>query len=534
MGSVRHILVATLAALVLVAAPVGFQGPRLTEVTCGQNWAAARPGGGHAFRGSSSRSSFGSGSFRLGSGSTSRRSSANRVAGASGTISTHPVPPWGLVAWLFSSGFGTFGVLAIGALIVLVRIVSAAQNAKLDWQAGVAEKARQLGRVRSDLEQLRQVDSNFSLVLLDDFLYALYAQAQTLRGGGQLGRLAAYLKPEARQALEALGPVRNVDAIVVGAMRFLWVNGLTPASTTVRLEVEFESNYTEHYPDGTCRSCYASESWVLARGKAVASRTPDRVRVFTCPHCGGPLDGMDGSTCRYCRATVDTGQFDWIVEGITVTSHETRGPMLTGDTKEAGTRLDTLVDEDVSVRFTELTARDPQFRWPAFQARVGLIFQRMQVAWSNRDWTAVRPFVSDNLFQMLGYWIEAYRRAGLRNITEDARIESMDLARITADRFYDAITVRVFASSKDFTVRDVDGAVVGGSRSRTRAYTEYWTLIRGSGRQGSARTDANCPACGAPLAVEMAGACRYCQAKVTSGQFDWVLSRIEQDEVYQG
>jgi hypothetical protein len=32
----------------------------------------------------------------------------------------------------------------------------------------------------------------------------------------------------------------------------------------------------------------------------------------------------------------------------------------------------------------------------------------------------------------------------------------------------------------------------------------------------------------------MAGNCEYCQARVVSGDFDWVLSRIEQDEVYTG
>jgi len=32
----------------------------------------------------------------------------------------------------------------------------------------------------------------------------------------------------------------------------------------------------------------------------------------------------------------------------------------------------------------------------------------------------------------------------------------------------------------------------------------------------------------------MAGICGYCQAKVNSGAFDWVLSRIEQDDAYTG
>jgi hypothetical protein len=32
----------------------------------------------------------------------------------------------------------------------------------------------------------------------------------------------------------------------------------------------------------------------------------------------------------------------------------------------------------------------------------------------------------------------------------------------------------------------------------------------------------------------MAGRCNHCDAKITSGEFDWVLSKIEQDESYTG
>jgi len=32
----------------------------------------------------------------------------------------------------------------------------------------------------------------------------------------------------------------------------------------------------------------------------------------------------------------------------------------------------------------------------------------------------------------------------------------------------------------------------------------------------------------------MAGACTYCGAHVTSGEFDWILSKIEQDDSYRG
>ncbi len=371
-------------------------------------------------------------------------------------------------------------------------------------------------------------------MLLEDFLYALYAQAHTLRAGGAIERLSAYLKPEARASLAALGDVREVRSIIIGAMRYLAVEGIAEGASRVRLRVEFESNYAEVGRAGAEQSFYAREQWALSRDKGVLSRAPDRVRVFTCPSCGAPAEGVAGGRCQYCQATVDTGQFDWVVEAIEISARESRGPILTATTEEQGTDLPTVIDRDVQARYAELTQRDPSFTWPALQSRVALIFEAMQVSWSNRDWVRVRPFVSDNLFQMLSYWIEAYKRERLRNVTEAARIERIELACISSDKFYDALTVRLHASSLDYTLADEDGRLVAGSRHRSRRYTEYWTLIRGIGRKGPARTDPNCPSCGAPLRIEMAGTCEYCRAKVTSGEFDWVLSRIEQDDVYEG
>jgi hypothetical protein len=143
----------------------------------------------------------------------------------------------------------------------------------------------------------------------------------------------------------------------------------------------------------------------------------------------------------------------------------------------------------------------------------------------------VRPYLSDSLFQFQLYWVAAYRRQGLRNITENAKIATIQLARVISDRHYDAITVRVYASSLDYTL-DAAGNVVGGDRAKERQYSEYWTLIRGASRTGAPRTDPVCPNCGAPLDINQTGHCGHCRAKVTSGEFDWVLSRIEQDEAY--
>ena len=78
------------------------------------------------------------------------------------------------------------------------------------------------------------------------------------------------------------------------------------------------------------------------------------------------------------------------------------------------------------------------------------------------------------------------------------------------------------------------GRVCAARRPTSAPYSEYWTLIRSAGKQGKPQTTATCNNCGAPLKINMAGECEHCGAHVTGGEFDWVLSKIEQDDTYEG
>jgi predicted lipid-binding transport protein (Tim44 family) len=208
--------------------------------------------------------------------------------------------------------------------------------------------------------------------------------------------------------------------------------------------------------------------------------------------------------------------------------------MLTTEVPEQGNELPTVVDPAAQARCAVISQKDPFFQWPTFEARVGLVFREFQTAWTQRDLLQMRPYFTDALFDTQRYWVEAYRAQGLRNVTDGARIERLELARVVSDKWFDAVTVRLYATGLDYVVRDSDGKVARGSTSHNRPSTEYWTVIRGAARTGPTRTSPECPSCGAHLAVGMAGDCRYCRAKVTTGEFDWVLSRIEQDEAYTG
>ncbi|HEY6119147.1 MAG TPA: hypothetical protein VIV66_04260, partial [Pyrinomonadaceae bacterium] len=119
-------------------------------------------------------------------------------------------------------------------------------------------------------------------------------------------------------------------------------------------------------------------------------------------------------------------------------------------------------------------------------------------------------------------------------IVDQVAVSAMQPVKIQEDAFYNAITLRIWAQGYDYTI-DLNSRVVSGSKTNLRRWTEYWTFIRNrQAKPAPAQTTLNCPNCGAPLKVNATGICEFCGGKITSGEFDWVLSKIEQDEAYTG
>jgi hypothetical protein len=401
-----------------------------------------------------------------------------------------------------------------------------------DWSVGApptrVHVAREASVARMAFDRLRATDPAFSAVLLEDFVYALYAEIQTRRPRAGLQALAAFVSPEVAQRLSDPS-LESVSGIVIGAFRF---TRFSADAQWVRLTVELEVNLSETRGGQTQRQ-YAVDRMELVRAVGARSRPPARARKLDCSNCGAPLEGMRGTRCGYCQNEVGGGRLDWLVTSLERVKTEPRPPLVTSTAEERGNDLPTLLDPGVMSSFSELVGRDPQSTQEALRARIELVFASLQRGWSGRDLSLIRPFVTDNLFQFFGYWVDLYQQQRARNVTEGARVTDVVIVKVLSDAVYDAVTVRLFATSIDYTLSD-DGELLSGSRSDFRAYTEYWTLIRGRAAHGRPRAEPVCPSCGAPLRIAMAGNCEYCHARVVSGEFDWVLSRIEQDDAYGG
>jgi predicted lipid-binding transport protein (Tim44 family) len=388
--------------------------------------------------------------------------------------------------------------------------------------------------LQSRFSQLRRYDPNFSEVLFMDFAYSIYAKAMEARAGNQLANVSSYLSKSATRKLAGLDKrnqqLDEIRGVIVGAASVETITSPHAKMTTIR--VRFETNYTEVRGEKE-NAFYCEEIWEFARLTNVLSPAPERIKALGCPSCGSAKERNSDGSCVNCNVIPKLGKYHWMVKGITIIRRESRGPLLLSDVPEMGTDLPTIIQPIFNTRREQFQAAHPEFSWPRTESRFRHIFVELQNAWRNLDWEKARPYESDALFQFHQFWIQEYKNQSLRNILDDIRIQEVKLVKIESDVFFDALTVRIWASMKDYT-QHVRGGIACGDPNNARKFSEYWTFIRRRGVTESAAKDSNCPNCGGPLKITMAGLCDYCDSKVTSGEFDWVLSRIEQDEAYIG
>lgn len=477
-------------------------------LTCGEAW--ARAGGGHGYSG-------GGGSDGGGGGS----------GGGGGGVDI------GFLVWLLLE----HPVIGVPVLIVVAYIWYQQQQHRRGGQGREVVRThrndRPVARGPVDLSWLLARDPSFSLPLFLDLARLVFLRAHEERGRKGLAALQAYLTPEASAALAArstdLDAVRDV---IVGSSQLV---AARLAGADAYLSVRFESNLTE-VRGGRPQQLLLREVWTFGRTADTRSPGPDKMRALSCPSCGSPAETRTDGTCRSCDAVLDDGRLQWHVVGVELQGAEPLPPILLqpGAGVEEGTRLPLVTAPDLGPRMRELAARHPDFTWPAFQARVVATFGHIQEAWSEGRYDLARPYETDFLYQQHRYWVERYAREGYRNRLADVEVTSVAPAKVVLDAWVEAVTVRVFARMRDWT-EDRDGRVIGGSKTSARVFSEYWTFLRSAGARSAPHELEQCPSCGAPLdRVNETGVCGYCEAKITGGDFDWVLSGIEQDEAYRG
>lgn len=473
-----------------------------------------RPGGGHSYGGGSS-SGGGSG----GSG------------GGDGGI--------GLIILLIQYPYIGIPVILI---IILYRIYGNRRPTPAEAITTHSGRENQLWtrrRVDDALWTFRtEKDPEFSQTLFLDFAQHLYFQYHYHRTHPEILHLRPYFSAE---IIENASPKGNfsidVSELVIGGLDFV---NLYDDERQTTLSVRFTANYTETI-DGHSNRWWVDETWFFHRNSGLLSPGPQALQSPGCPSCGATLELSATGACHQCGNVVQPGEQTWCVGGIQIARREVqRGTQLGSYLPEEGTNLPTIYDPRLAnmgrifaekhhlENFTDyaLTFREKI---------VEPIFKTIYRAWSDRAYEPTRALMSDNLFRTHLYWVQAYKENKRINRLDGLKITSVNLVKLDLDKYYEAATVRIFATVMDY-MTDESGNVLAGNNRSPRTFSEYWTFVRRAGVEADEKqfNPDCCPNCGAPVNMGMTGVCSYCNSKVTTGEFGWILSRSIQDEAYFG
>ncbi|MDQ6897905.1 MAG: TIM44-like domain-containing protein [Candidatus Dormibacteraeota bacterium] len=296
-------------------------------------------------------------------------------------------------------------------------------------------------------------------------------------------------------------------------------------SVTVHIDyvaaIHFNDDRDGRLISGSEEDARLGEDWTFWRGPGTLTVQDGGATASKCPNCGGLLKLNDDGKCDYCGADIQSGSYDWVVTDMQRSSFQ-------GVSTARGLGFDELAPER---GLAAIQATDPAFDFEQFRGRGEQAFYSLQEAWQARDLGSSRPFMSPGLY--LGWSSQVQQLIELHKINklDGLRLDELIPIKVTSGQAFDEITVRVTATCADYEVDERTGKVIFGSHSPSR-FSEFWTFQRGRGVQTTNRSlqDRVCPNCGAPLEINQVGECRYCRAAVTSGRFDWVLSRIEETD----
>ena len=186
--------------------------------------------------------------------------------------------------------------------------------------------------------------------------------------------------------------------------------------------------------------------------------------------------------------------------------------------------------DGVQAGIAAIRQHDPGFDEARFVSDAERAFFTVQQAWTELKPDMSRRVMADNIWQQHRVQIDSYTSNHKRNVLENLAIANATIVGAHTDGAYDTIMLRFRAGCSDYDVDTTNNKIVRGSRDFTQ-WTEDWCFQRSA--KATTKTEggtmaSRCPNCGAPLDIDLAGICKYCRAPVMSGQYDWVLTRIEQ------
>lgn len=178
-----------------------------------------------------------------------------------------------------------------------------------------------------------------------------------------------------------------------------------------------------------------------------------------------------------------------------------------------------------------IKATDELFNKDEFLAWSRDLFIKLQYAWSDRDWSIIRCFETNELFEQHSSQLERYKKNGQINKIERVSVNWAKLYSYNIEGDKEVLSVALNSKMIDYIIDEKTEKIIRGNNYENKINTYKLTFVRKKGiktKEGNTTVNTtNCPNCGAPTEITSAGKCSYCGSVITTGEYNWVLSGLE-------
>ena len=183
----------------------------------------------------------------------------------------------------------------------------------------------------------------------------------------------------------------------------------------------------------------------------------------------------------------------------------------------------------------KIQINDPDFNKEEFIAWSKNLFIKLQQAWTARDWSTIRIFETENLFEQHKNQLQGYINNNQINVTDRICVNYAHLYNYKVEGDKEILTVRLNSRMADYIIDATTKEVLKGDKHTERVNTYLLTFIRKNGvktKPGTIEVNTtNCPNCGAPTQITSSGKCDYCGSVITTGEYSWALSNLERENI---
>ena len=174
---------------------------------------------------------------------------------------------------------------------------------------------------------------------------------------------------------------------------------------------------------------------------------------------------------------------------------------------------------------------DPNFDSEKIKSLIANLYVQMQDTWHAKNINSLRPYMTDEFFNQMDRQLEAFRKTGRTDYTENIAVLDVNLKGFRQSGGKDYVVVGLISRITSYVLDDRTGELLSGSKDREKFMEYEIELSRKTGiltgfDDSEIHTE-TCPNCGAPLKLNASAQCEYCGCVITSVNTSWAISNMK-------